>query len=111
EQQQRLGVRSGGEAGIDRLPRGIRTNQLRFDPLLREELLQKTSAGGFVAGRIGGVDAQIGHQRVFGLAIKRVLLDTGRTTALQWNEDGEKENGQTRNFRFSPQARFLSSNS
>ena len=91
EQQQRFLVRAGREPRVDRLPCRIRSDQPRVDPLFREDLLQKTRACCFVAGRIRRVDAQIRDQRVFRFAIERILLGRRSAFAVEGKAAGDND--------------------
>jgi len=46
-------------------------------------LLQKAGSTGLIARRIRCVDAQIRDERIFGLAIKWILLDCGSAPAVK----------------------------
>ena len=91
QQHQRLLVRSRSEPRVDRLPFRIGADQLRVDAVLDQKLLQKTRAGGLVAGRIGRVDAQVRNQRILRFAFDRIAGTAGGAAALERREQAEEK--------------------
>src|SRR5229473_7068258 len=82
QQYQRLFIRPGDEAGVDRLTVGIRSDELRLDPFLRQQLLQKEGACSLVSRRIRRVDTEIGNERGLGLTLHRIAVSSRGAPAL-----------------------------
>jgi hypothetical protein len=83
EQQQRLFIRRRLEPRVDALPLRIVADQPRGDAFFDEQVAQKHRPRGLVARRIGGVDFQIGDERLLGLPVERVLRRAARAAAVE----------------------------
>jgi len=91
EQQQRLLVRSGPKPREDGLPLRVRSDELRVDPLLPEELLEEFRARRLAAGRIGRVDLQIRDERFTRLAVERIVRPSCRAPAVERRNEKRDE--------------------
>ena len=69
----------------------------RIDSFLRQKLLQKTSAGCFVSGGIGRVDAQIRDEGGFCFALLGLVLTAGCFPAVERGDDEEECESERKN--------------